>query len=108
MTDIIWKNFSKHFSEDKNRYFKKHGNAVLFMWALNVGAFAPNPDQRTFREKSFGISKAFTKIKLRFGAKFLCLPFSERKVRKEVWNAVPTYLDKLKKHGIAVLFMRKH
>ena len=27
---------------------KKHGNAVLFVCALNVVAYAPNPDQRTF------------------------------------------------------------
>ena len=40
---------------------KKHGVAVLFLWALSVGASAPNPDQRTFREKSFGISKASLK-----------------------------------------------
>ena len=40
---------------------KKHGDAVLFLCALSVGASAPNPDQRTFREKSFGNSKALPK-----------------------------------------------
>ena len=47
---------------------------------MNVEASASNSDKRTFREKSFGIPKAFAKIKWCVGAKFFGLPFSERKV----------------------------
>ena len=43
---------------------------MLFV-AVNVGASAPNPDQRTFCKKSFGISKTFAKIKWCVCAKVL-------------------------------------
>ena len=55
--------------------------------------------QRTFREKSFGISKALAEMKLCIRCEVLWLTFLSRKV-----SAVPTYFDKIKKHGIAVLF----
>ena len=66
------------------------------MWALNVGASAPNPDTKDFSRKVLWNLKSFAKIKCVVGAKFFGLPFSERKVRKEVWNAVPTYYDNFK------------
>ena len=55
--------------------------------------------QRTFREKSFGISKAFAEMNVCIRCEVLWLTFLSRKV-----SAVPTYFDKIKKHGIAVLF----
>ena len=42
---------------------KKREKFRVFCVHYRSGLSATNPDQRTFREKSFGISKAFTKIK---------------------------------------------
>ena len=61
---------------------KKHGNAVLFCRALNVGASAPNLDQGTFCKKSLGISKTFDKMKLCGRWEILLLTFLIRKVRE--------------------------
>ena len=49
-------------SSNISRKIKKHGNAVLFVCIISWG-FRPNPDQRTFREKSFGNPKVFDKMK---------------------------------------------
>ena len=60
---------------------KKHGNAVFFCIALNVGAVRPKP-----RHKGLFVKSPLESQKLRqnkvmyFGAKFFGLPFSERKV----------------------------
>ena len=78
---------SRQFQHIKKK-IKKHGNAVLFVRALNVGASAPNPDQRTFWKKSFGISKTFAKIKRYIRREVLLLTFLRKKSRswKVSWN----------------------
>ena len=53
------------------------------MCALSVGASAPNPDQRTFFKKSFGISKTFVKIKWCVLREVLLPTFSFKKSRKK-------------------------
>ena len=47
----------------KPENIKKHGNAVLFLCVLNVGASAPNPDARNFSRKVSWNFKSFAKIK---------------------------------------------
>jgi len=61
---------------------KKHGNRRAFCVALSVGASAPNPDQRTFREKSLGTSKAFAKINVCVLSEVLCFTFLRKKGKK--------------------------
>ena len=72
---------------------KKRGEIRVFLCALSVGASAPNPDQRTFCKKSFGISKTFAKVKWCFRWEILLPTFLIRKVgRCEVlWH---TFLRK--------------
>ena len=59
---------------------KKRGEIRVFLCALSVGASAPNPDQRTFCKKSFGISKTFAKVKWCFRWEILLPTFLIRKV----------------------------
>ena len=72
---------------------KKHGIAVLFCVRYQLGLPPPNPDQRTFCKKSFGISKTFAKVKWCFRWEILLPTFLIRKVgRCEVlWH---TFLRK--------------
>ena len=42
---------------------KKHGIAVLFVCALDVGASAPNPDARNFSGKVSWNFKSFVKVR---------------------------------------------
>ena len=49
---------SPHGSSNNYDKIKKHGIAVLFV-CIECWGVAPNPDQRTFCEKSFGNPKAF-------------------------------------------------
>ena len=73
---------------------------MLFVWALSVGAIRPNPRaQRTFREKSFGIPKAFTKMKCCFGGKVFANfqgAFYKKPLEARSPHAVPTYNEKIK------------
>ena len=54
---------------------KKHGYAVLFVCALNVGASAPNPDTRNFSRKVSWNFKSFAQKIGVFGRKFFGTPF---------------------------------
>ena len=67
------------------------------MWRYQLGLLLWDPDQRTFREKSFGISKDFVKINGVFGAKVFADfqgAFYKKPLEARFGTAVPTYSDK--------------
>ena len=68
------------------------------MWHYQLGLSAPNPNQRTFREKSFGISKAFAKVKWCVCTKVLRIfkELFQKLLKARFGTAVPTYYEKLK------------
>ena len=81
-------------------YEKKHGDAVLFFVSIECWGFRRETrTQRTFREKSFGISKAFAKVKWYVRREILLptflirkvggTPFSEKKVCYSVFMEYP-------------------
>jgi len=74
---------------------------------VNVGASAPNPDQRTFCKKSFGISKTFAKIKWCVCAKVLRIfkGLFQKPLEARSPHAVPTYNDKLKNADFSAFFV---
>ena len=71
----VWNGSSNIFLQ-----LKKHGDAVLFACALNVGASAPNPDTRNFSGKVSWNFKSFVKIKCCFLREILLPTFLIRKV----------------------------
>ena len=73
---------------------KKARQCRAFLYALNVGASPQTLTQRTFREKSFGISKASPKQSSAFDGKFFCLPFLSRKVGREKFLGTSKALPK--------------
>ena len=73
----------RRFGTQFQHVYDKIKNAALPRFLrkrYELGLSAPNPDQRTFREKSFGISKAFAKIKWYVRQEILWLTFLIRKV----------------------------
>ena len=74
---------------------------------VNVGASAPNPNQRTFCKKSFGISKTFAKIKWCVCAKVLRIfkGLFQKPLEARSPHAVPTYNDKLKNADFSAFFV---
>ena len=82
------------------RKYKKNADfSAFFVGIISWGFRRGTPTQRTFREKSFGISKASPKQIGEFGGKFLRIfkgLFTKSPLKQGPLTAVPTYYDKLK------------
>ena len=80
---VFWGSSLAHPSpKERCAFMKKREKIRVFCVRYRLGLPAPNSDQRTFREKSFGVSKAFTQIKWCFQWEVLWRTFLSRKVRE--------------------------
>ena len=88
---------------------KKHGNAVFFCVHYELGRLPQTPTQRTFREKSFGISKASPKHIDTVEGSFcgFLRGFFKSLLKRRFGTAVPTITTN-KKRGLHRVFSCEH